>query len=208
LGRAWISPRGGIWMTIVLRPPSDIRPLNGLPLIGALAVTKSINSTMNAQARVRWPNDVTFGSRKIAGTLAESQYDGNNLQYALLGIGIDANFESVILGEVRPTATTLLDQLGSPVDREVLVCALLHELERIYDMTTAKREEELTMLLREMDCSRGKSVKIGIGHEKILGTFDGYDSAARVRVATTKGLVHLETSSVEDVEYSDLLDAH
>jgi BirA family biotin operon repressor/biotin-[acetyl-CoA-carboxylase] ligase len=208
LGRAWLSPRGGIWMTLVLRPPFDIRSLIALPLAGALAIARSINSSLSAKARVRWPNDVTLESRKIAGTLAESQYNGGELQYALLGIGIDANLESVTLEGVRGTTTTLLDELGFPVDREALICALLQELERIYDMATGSREEELMILLREMDCSRGRLVRIGIGHEKIVGTFDGYDSASSVRVATAKGLVRLETSLVEDVEYSYSLGVH
>jgi BirA family biotin operon repressor/biotin-[acetyl-CoA-carboxylase] ligase len=191
-------------MTIVLRPVTDIHPLTALPLVGALAIAKSVNSTMRAQSRVQWPNDVTLDSSKIAGTLAESQYDGSELQYALLGIGIDANFKSAALEKVPRTTTTLLDELGFPVDREALICALLQELDRIYDMTPHRREEKLMKLLREMDCSRKRSVRIGIGREKIAGVFDGYDSVARVRIATrSHGLMRLETSLVEDVEYLD-----
>lgn len=193
-------------MTIVLRPPFGFGSLNGLPLIGALAVTKSINSSLTTKANVRWPNDVVVGQRKIAGTLAEAKFEGSKLLYALLGIGIDANFHSRTLKGVSPKVTTLLDQLGSPIDREALICLLLLEIESMYDMAASNHQDELMALLREMDCSRGRLVTIEIGDEKIQGVIEGYDSFTRVRIGTTNGsLLHLETSTAESVEYSDLL---
>jgi len=202
LGRTWASPRGGIWMTLVLRPPIRVDLLDGLPLIGAIAVAKAINSSLNTQANVRWPNDVVIAQRKIAGILAQTKFKGNEMLYALLGLGIDANFHSNALNVVTLTLTTLLDQLGSPVDREELVCSLLLELEYIYEMANSNREDELMESLRKLDCSRGRKMKIETENQKVLGVFQDYDSLTSVRVATPEGkLVHLETGSVVFVEY-------
>jgi len=190
-------------MTIILRPPFN--SLDALPLVGALAVTDSINSTLDIEAKVRWPNDVVVRKRKIAGTLAEMKFAGDSLLYALLGIGMDVNFHANAIRTAQPAGTTLLDELGSPVDREALVCSLLKQFERIYHMAASRREKELMHLLNQLDCSRGESVKVGVGDEELSGVFEGYDSLTRVRIATTKGgLVHLETNSVQAVEYTNV----
>lgn len=189
-------------MTLVLRPPISVDLLDGLPLIGAIAVAKAINSSLDTKANVRWPNDVVIARRKVAGILAQTKFRGNELLYALLGVGVDANFHSNALKAVIPTFTTLLDQLGSPLDREELVCSLLLELEYIYEMATSNREDELMELLRKLDCSRGRIMKIETENEMVLGVFQDYDSLTGVRVATSEGgLVHLETGSVALVEY-------
>jgi biotin-(acetyl-CoA carboxylase) ligase len=88
------------------------------------------------------------------------------------------------------------------VDREELVCSLLLELEYIYEMANSNREDDLMELLRKLDCSRGRKIKIETENQKVLGVFQDYDSLTSVRVEITeRSLVHLETGSVVFVEY-------
>jgi len=191
-------------MTIVLRPPFVFNPLDTLPLLGALAVARTVNSSLSIKAGVRWPNDIVVGSQKLAGVLAEATFIGNQLQYTLLGIGINANFRSSEIKEISPAPTTLLELLGSPIDREKLICELLLETEHMYELASSKRDEDLMNLLRVLDCSREKRVKIGVGTEEISGVLEDYDTFTKIRIKTTQGShVYLETSSVSRVEYID-----
>jgi BirA family biotin operon repressor/biotin-[acetyl-CoA-carboxylase] ligase len=203
LDRSWLSPRGGIWMTILLRPPNIFAAINGLPLIGALAIAKSVSSTLGVNSRVRWPNDVVANNRKFAGVLAETKITGNRMEYVLLGMGINANFDPSLIQETDATSTSLLGLLGSPVDREALVCSLLMEAEQLYELFSANRDDEVMKMLREFECSRGRHVTIKTEVGIIMGVLEDYDTFTRVRIRTSLGSYKLiETSSVIKVDYT------
>ncbi len=190
-------------MTVLLRPPNFFDALNGLPLIGALAIAKSVSSTLGVNSRVRWPNDVVVNNRKLAGVLAETKITGNRIEYVLLGMGINANFDPSLLQEIDSASTSLLGLLGSPVDREALVCSLLMEAEQLYELVSSNRDDEVMKTLRELECSRGRHVKIKTEGGIIMGVLEDYDSVTRVRIRIGLGSYKLiETSSVIKVDYT------
>jgi len=202
-GRTWFSPKGGIWLTALLRPPFTLDPLNALPVIAAVAAAKTINSSLGVRARVRWPNDIFVDGRKLAGVLAEAKFKGNELEYALLGLGVNANFHSTTLGELSSKVTSLEDLLGSPVDREEIIALLLLEIENLYDLASSN-PNGAKVLLEELDCSNGRQVRIRLQGEEISGIMAGYESFTTVRIRTVEGPNrHVETSSVVSVEYLD-----
>ena len=202
-GRTWFSPRGGIWLTTLLRPPLTLDSLNTLPIIAALAAAKTINSSLGVGARVHWPNDIFVGGRKLAGVLAETKFQGNQVEYALVGVGINANFPSTTLGELSTKATSLEDLLGSPVDREAIIAMLLLEIENVYELVSSNLNDAKTFL-QELDCSRGRKVRIKFQGEELSGIMDGYESLTRIRIRTVEGSNRqVETSSVVGVEYPD-----
>jgi BirA family biotin operon repressor/biotin-[acetyl-CoA-carboxylase] ligase len=177
--------------------------LNALPLIAALAVAKTINSSIGVRARVRWPNDIFVGGRKLAGVLAETKFKGNQVEYALLGVGINANFHSNALGDLSSEATSLEDLLDSPFDREAIIALLLLEIENVYELASSNLNDAM-VLLQELDCSRGKQVRIKLQGEEISGIMAGYESFTSVRIRTVEGRYRqVETSSVVRVEYPD-----
>ncbi|MGD0176623.1 MAG: biotin--[acetyl-CoA-carboxylase] ligase [Candidatus Bathyarchaeia archaeon] len=200
-GRTWLSPRGGIWLTTVLRFPLTLDPLSALPIIGALAAAKTINSNPKVGARVRWPNDILVGDRKLAGVIAGTKFKGDQLEYALLGVGINANFHAVRLGELGPKSTSLQDLLGSPVEREAMIALLLMEIENVYELASSNLNGAMS-LLNELDCSRGRQVTIKVEGEEVSGVVADYESFAIVRIKTANGSNRLiETSSAISVEY-------
>jgi BirA family biotin operon repressor/biotin-[acetyl-CoA-carboxylase] ligase len=177
--------------------------MNALPIIAALAIAKTINSSLGVRARVRWPNDIFVCGRKLAGVLAETKFKGSQIEYALLGIGINANFPSTTLGELSPKATSLETLLGSPVDREAIIALLLIEIENVYELAASNLNDAM-VLLQELDSSRGRQVRIKLQGEEISGIVDGYESLTGVRIRTPVGQNRkVETSSVFAVEYPD-----
>lgn len=200
-GRTWLSPRGGIWLTTILRAPLTLHPLSNLTTIAALAVAKTIDSNLGVRARVRWPNDILVGDRKLAGIIVETKFKGNQLEYALVGVGINANFHSAMLGELSSKSTSLEDLLGSPVDRETIIALLLEEIESVYELASTNLNGAMR-LLKELDCSLGRQVRIILQGEEVSGVIADYESFAKVRVKTTGGSYRsIETSSVISVEY-------
>ena len=191
-------------MSIVLRPPKSFEPLDGIPLISALAIAQAINEIHGLRTSVRWPNDVVIDRQKLAGTLVETKLTGNALQYLVLGLGVNANFPSSMLTGVSGNATTLSDAIGHPVDIEELAVRILFELEHLYEHVQARSYLEVLKLLRRNDCSRGKEVVIGLEKELIQGIFEEYLTLTTVQIVDHHAVRRrITTGSVVSVAYLD-----
>jgi BirA family biotin operon repressor/biotin-[acetyl-CoA-carboxylase] ligase len=186
-------------MSILFREPGQDVP--SLALIGALAVTKGLHSTLAVKALVRWPNDVMHGSGKLAGVSVEAKTVGNELEYAILGMGINANFPSNLLREIRG-ATTLQEICNSVVDRERVISSILAETEELNRTLTSDGPEAIVKELERFECSRGAQVIVRLQDKEISGVFASYDGLDKVRLlTTTRGSEVIETASVVSVEY-------
>ena len=130
LGRSWHAPRGtSVLVSVLLRPAVDAPRLPELSLVAGGAVAEAIRETTGLDPAIKFPNDVLVGGRKVAGILAEAG-DGR----VALGIGVNANQTAEQLPTNAQTeATSLRVELGRPVDRAVLLAAILFRLERDYD---------------------------------------------------------------------------
>jgi len=201
-GREWTSPYGGIWMTIVLRTSSN-DSVATLPMLGALAIVLALRSR-GVMALVRWPNDVMVDEKKLAGVMVETKFEGNVLTYALLGLGINANFHSTELQGLATKSTTLLELLGSPVDRNSVICDILVSIEQLCDDVFSGLDERVLELLCKNECSLGREVIVEISDSRIKGLVQRYESLTKVAIATVDQKCRsIETGSVVSVEYVD-----
>lgn len=131
LGRHWSSPKGGVWLSVILRPDTTSEQISLLPLLAGNAVANTLNKLYKIDAKVRWPNDVLIGGRKVSGVLTELDTDEN---FAIIGIGVNANFDTGDLPEeVTGIATTLKEELKREVSKDELLSCLFAELGDIYD---------------------------------------------------------------------------
>jgi BirA family biotin operon repressor/biotin-[acetyl-CoA-carboxylase] ligase len=138
--------------------------------------------------------------RKIAGVLAEAKSKGNELAYAILGLGINANFA---VGEVVEfaNATTLQSLHGAPIDRVALICKVLFEVENLYELLCAGMVEKVISLVRELECSRGRNVRVRLQDREFEGMVEDYESLGRVRLLTRQGSQSVDTTTLLSVEY-------
>lgn len=134
LGRSWLSPEGGLWFSLILRP--ELYPTEAVKLIfvAGLAVARTLHEMFDLDAKTDWPNDVTVNGRKICGILTEMNTTGETVNFIVVGIGINANFdvEKVFPESLRKAATSLKNELGKRVCLEDLLRALLEGLETSY----------------------------------------------------------------------------
>ncbi len=139
LGRRWVTPPGSsLALSIILRPPLERLPR--LTLIGALAVALGIEQATALRPAIKWPNDVRLGGRKVAGILVDSSSQAGGQGYAIVGIGLNVNFDPEAEPDIAAVATSLSRELGHPVPRETVLASLLEQLERWY---LAPKEEAL-----------------------------------------------------------------
>jgi BirA family biotin operon repressor/biotin-[acetyl-CoA-carboxylase] ligase len=178
LERVWSSPPGGIWLSIILRPDMESERLSLLPLIAGNAVANTLNELFNVNAKVRWPNDVLIGKKKVSGILTELDMDEN---FVVMGIGINANMDLADLPEeVREIATTLKEELNREIQKSEILDRLFTGLEESY---TAFNEGT-----PEISCSTiNKMVKIITKGTEIKGKAIAIDSAGALIVQQDDG---------------------
>ncbi|MCL4499761.1 MAG: biotin--[acetyl-CoA-carboxylase] ligase [Chloroflexi bacterium] len=132
LGRGWISPRGGIWLSVILRP--RIAPSDGpkVMMLAASSVFATLRSAGLA-ASIKWPNDIIVGGKKVCGILTEMASQPEIVDHIIVGIGLNANISLELFStDIRACATSLEAELGHPVERLKLVQGLLQGLDVRY----------------------------------------------------------------------------
>jgi BirA family biotin operon repressor/biotin-[acetyl-CoA-carboxylase] ligase len=120
-GRSWASPAGGLWMTLACPEPAfDSRCLDALGLRVGLSLSSAIAEAVPAaEPRLKWPNDVLVGGRKVAGALTETLTCRGD-RWILIGCGVNADLDAADLPDhLRDDATTLraVDPRSGHADR-------------------------------------------------------------------------------------------
>lgn len=171
IGRPWHSPPGlGIYCSVVMRPKLLPAKAQLMTLMSAVAVGKAIASKTSLAPRIKWPNDIRIGNKKIAGILLESMLAAEQLDYAVIGIGINVNHSLAdFTQDLQVTASSLRLELGEPVERQELFCQLFFEFESLYERI---RQAQYTPILdqwRSLSDTLGRHVRAMCGDDSVEG---------------------------------------
>lgn len=129
--RRWITrPGSALAFSLITRPtPPEYQALNCLTAWGALAVAAAVDRAYGKQAEIKWPNDVLVNRKKVCGILVEPSWLGNELLGIITGIGVNVDSQSIPPADtVRFPATSLEDEVGSSIDRWILLYNILQEM--------------------------------------------------------------------------------
>jgi BirA family biotin operon repressor/biotin-[acetyl-CoA-carboxylase] ligase len=131
--RHWVSPRGGIWLSILLRPKVTPEEATELTFITATAVAEALQSTLGLATEVKWPNDVLVNRRKLCGILTEASTRENVVECVVVGLGINANIDlNFFPSTLQKSVTTLKHELGCEINREILTMSLIQSFDQRY----------------------------------------------------------------------------
>ncbi len=181
LSREWLSPRGGIYFTIVLRPPVSPTYAPKVNLMVSIAVASTIKKLFGLNAELKWPNDVLIKGRKVCGILAEMNSEMDVINFVNVGIGINANTS---IAQFQKTATSLKNALGREISRKGLVSLLLGEIER---WQPRLMEEDLLEEWKKLSATLNKDVKIVAQGEVITGRAIDIDSTGALIIRQGNG---------------------
>lgn len=188
LNRLWLSPKGGVWLSIILRPKIAAEEAPKITLITSVAVARTLHRLYGLKAEIKWPNDVLIGSKKVCGILTEASTSGKNVSVIVIGIGINANFTLEALPDtLRNAATTLKEVLRKNVDREKLICALLKEFEECYELFRERKFKALLEEWRERTALLGKKIEVINLGENWVGTPIDIDESGALIVEVEDG---------------------
>jgi BirA family transcriptional regulator, biotin operon repressor / biotin---[acetyl-CoA-carboxylase] ligase len=207
LGRHWGSPKGGLWMSLVLRPQFDASLASRITQTAAVGVAKALWE-IGVGASIKWPNDLLAGGKKICGILAESSAENaagssaqRRLDFVVLGVGMNANLDPAGLGVPDREVTTIRSELGRDVDLLELLRALLSNLE-----TELDRIEDFRGVLadwRSLNCTLGEKVLARRFGETVEGLAVDLTEEGALVLATSQGTIVLFEGEIEHLRQGD-----
>jgi len=169
-GKTWISPPGGIWMSIILRP--DIPPFSApqLTLVTGVAVAKTLKKELKLDIGIKWPNDILIGDKKVCGILTTVNASVNKVNYVVVGIGIDMNVDVPLFPpDLQTGATSLKNELDTEINGPILVQKFLLEFERLYNKFIEGKFPEILSEWRILSKTIGKQVEVRTRGKTVRG---------------------------------------
>ncbi len=185
-GRRWFTPaKSALAFSLVLRPPAEhLQEISGLAGLGALAVVKALER-WTIRAAIKWPNDVLIDRRKVAGILVETAWAGEDLEYVVMGIGINVQNESVPAeAELNYPATCIETAVGKKVDRYDLFIGVLESLAYWYERIGS---EELLDAWQHHLAFLNQVVVVRNARGEQSGVLSGIMVDGRLRLETSQG---------------------
>jgi len=161
MGRVWVSPSGGIWITIVLKPVIPIDHVFMVTMAGSVAVARAIRKEFDLGALIKWPNDILIGNKKVAGLLLELSAEADTIHHCLLGIGIDVNVPlSQFSFDLQKEITSISTEVGHEVDRATFLARILNEFENRYLLIESGEYEAIIREWKSLSCTLEHRVHI------------------------------------------------
>lgn len=187
-GHAWVSPPGtGIWFSFLLKPEISPDKASMLTLVAAMAVAKAINETTGLVSQIKWPNDIVVNKKKVCGMLTELSAEMTQVNYVVIGIGINANNKE-FPDEIKETATSLYIEAGRPVKRAAVIEAVGRYFEQYYDAFI--KAGDLSLIINEyndMLVNAGNQVRIISGDSEEIYTAIGINPQGELGVRDEDG---------------------
>jgi BirA family transcriptional regulator, biotin operon repressor / biotin---[acetyl-CoA-carboxylase] ligase len=175
-GRAWSSPPGNLYVSLLLRPAASPATALQLGFVAAVALAEALDRRVAAAAlAVKWPNDLLLNGRKIAGMLLESA-TGNRgvLDWLILGMGI--NLASFPVGTAFPATSLANDGYPVPAPAEVLT-DLCNSFAAWRARWAEAGFEPVRQAWLRRAYRRGEAIEIRLERERCQGVFADLDAS-------------------------------
>lgn len=128
-GRRWFSPFAqNIYMSLLWHFQKDLSALSGLSLVVALAITKGLQQLGVNDLRLKWPNDISWNYRKLAGCLIEISGESNDSASTVIGMGINVQMILNKTSEITQPWVDLKQITNQVYDRNQVISMVLDEV--------------------------------------------------------------------------------
>ena len=188
-----MSPKGGIWFSLIIHPKFDVSSSTIVPIAGAVALAKSIKAILDIDVTVKWPNDITLNGKKVAGMLVDASFQANNIDYLILGVGINFDIDSKKLEKRLLKSPNFygVDSLRKKNDEtspKSLLKEFLVEFEKILSQINKGEKSKIVKEWMKRADSIGKKIVINTSDGKITGISQGIDTDGALKLKSSNGI--------------------
>ena len=185
LGRNWSSPKGkGIYASILLRPQVSPLQVSQLTLLSAVAVCEGLRRATDISVTIKWPNDILYEGKKVAGILTELSAEMDRVRFVVVRIGINVNTPHSLL----PQGAISLKQIAHKIfNRVYLLQEILLRLEYWYESYQEQGFERIISQWKEYSSMLGKRVRINDQNGVIEGEAIDLDKSGGLIIQAERG---------------------
>jgi BirA family biotin operon repressor/biotin-[acetyl-CoA-carboxylase] ligase len=185
LGRRWISPPGGLYLSVILKPYISPSKLPVITLLSAVAVVRTIRGLTKLDTAVKWPNDIVIMGKKVGGILCEASKN-----IIIVGIGINLNTSLFLFpSSLKKQVTSVKFELGASVDRDKVIKILLEEFDKLYRDFLHHKQEEIVSEWSSSCQTLGSRVKIETQKGTVSGLAEKIGLRGELRVRGDDGKI-------------------
>ena len=201
-GRQWISPKGGIWFSIILHPKFDISNTTLFPIASSLALSIAIQKTCKISTELKWPNDLTIKGKKLAGMLIDASFESNKIENLVLGVGINFNvnvkeIEKVLKKTPNFYGVSSLNDQKNKTSQIELIQSFLLELEKVYEELNNNQIKKIITEWTKRSSTIGKKVE--------MNTLNGKISGKAIKIDEDGGLIIKDKDKTNKVFAGDIV---
>lgn len=133
LGRTFISEKTcGIYMSLLLRPDISLNNITKVTCLTAVAIKNAILELTNLNPLIKWVNDIYINNKKVSGILVESSIENNQLDYLIIGIGINV-YKREFDESIKNIATSIEDEGNMIISRNELIAKIINNIDTYLD---------------------------------------------------------------------------
>lgn len=184
--RSWVSDAGGLWLSAVVPVETNSPAWRMLPLVTGVAVCEVLRACGVEALRLRWPNDVLVGDRKLAGLLIDQFQPG----LAVVGIGINGcNHPEVCDGSLTGHVVRLADLVSAVPSLGELALRVLTALQTVWTGVQNAGPETLLPRVNPL-WNLPRAVQLDLDGTIVSGEFAGVDAGGRLQLRLADGTPH------------------
>lgn len=169
LGRVWKSDNGGIYFTLLIRPELPPSAIASITLASGYAVCLAIRNYTECDAKIKWPNDVIIGNKKVCGILTEMAAQSDQIDYVAIGIGMNVN-HTEFPDEISKKATSLRIETGEKIDRNAFFKCVIQKLDEVISSFLFSVSLEDIQSFKALCATLGRRVSVQRGGKTVEGT--------------------------------------
>jgi len=190
-GREWHSPKGGIYVSFILKPNMSPEKAPQITLVSSLALVEALDSMFQKlNAKIKWPNDVLISGKKISGILTELSSDMEKINYIVVGVGVNI---STGINNLPENATSLKLEMNQDISVKLFLKSFLEHYDSIYQEYLNGSIDQIIKRWKNNSDTLGKKVKI-------IGINETYEGLAKD--IDENGALILQTKEKEIKVYS------
>lgn len=189
LARVWHSPPGAnIYTSVLLRPRFEAARAPQISIVAGVAAAETIEPYCPGRVALKWPNDVQIGGKKVCGILAQMKLAQADIDFVVVGIGMNVNWRpEQFPEEIRSIATSLFLETGRDISREDLLNRLYENLTKWYKSLLTCGFEAVRQAWLSRAPMIGQNVAVRFGDETLSGRAAGLDEDGSLILETPEG---------------------
>lgn len=184
LGRSWVSPEGGLYLSCLLRPKKIlIKDISQIALVIALACIQAIEQETGIELSVKWPNDIFLNKKKLGGILCQINAEADKINFVAVGLGININTK-----KLPPEATSLFLERKNKISLVAITKRIIKKIEQRYLELEAGKSKELLNQWQKHCFLWGSRLRVKILNQIIEGEAAGIDPEGYLLIRRDNGL--------------------